>query len=265
MRKKCWENFSYCQYCRIDSLNFFSWKQRKMLDKIFFLLKILFSPKAPRYIVHSCVFLVVGPSSCGMWDATSAWPEEWCHVHAQDSNWWNPGLLKQSTRTQTLGHRTGPWIKNFKALEMYCWAGKKLTSLQRSNMMLKCELSEDWNSFHSEGVCQLWWHTSCLSDGCTGRRRQDKAWACTGTPKAMLLLQGWMSTNPVAWKERARKLAYDHLRTEWTGALPLNGEILPWGSASPSGALQTEFSLLVAVSLRNFKLAVAPGNWQMQV
>ena len=29
-----------------------------------------FSPKAPR--VHSCVFLVVGPSSCGMWDAASA-------------------------------------------------------------------------------------------------------------------------------------------------------------------------------------------------
>uniref|UniRef100_F7DUD7 SPT20 homolog, SAGA complex component n=1 Tax=Equus caballus TaxID=9796 RepID=F7DUD7_HORSE len=26
-------------------------------------------------------YLVVGPSSCGMWDATSAWPDEWCHVH----------------------------------------------------------------------------------------------------------------------------------------------------------------------------------------
>ena len=31
-----------------------------------------------------------------MWDATSAWLDEQCHVHARDPNWWNPGLLKQS-------------------------------------------------------------------------------------------------------------------------------------------------------------------------
>ena len=41
--------------------------------KIFF----LFLPKGPRYIV--AYFLVVGPS-CGMWDATSGWPDEQCHV-----------------------------------------------------------------------------------------------------------------------------------------------------------------------------------------
>uniref|UniRef100_A0A9L0RMG5 NADP-retinol dehydrogenase n=1 Tax=Equus caballus TaxID=9796 RepID=A0A9L0RMG5_HORSE len=40
-----------------------------------------FSPQ-----VHSCTFLAVGPSSCGMWDATSAWLDEQCHVRAQDSN-----------------------------------------------------------------------------------------------------------------------------------------------------------------------------------
>ena len=32
-------------------------------------LKILFLLFLPKLLVHSCVFLVVGPSSCGMWDA----------------------------------------------------------------------------------------------------------------------------------------------------------------------------------------------------
>ena len=63
------------------------------LNFIFF----LFSPKALRYLVVH--FLVVGPSSCGMWDAASAWLGEWCHVRAQDSNWRNPGLPKQSACT----------------------------------------------------------------------------------------------------------------------------------------------------------------------
>ena len=49
--------------------------------KYFVFLFIL--PKPP---VHSCIFLVVGPSSCGMWDAASAWLDEWCHVRAQDPN-----------------------------------------------------------------------------------------------------------------------------------------------------------------------------------
>ena len=43
-----------------------------------------FSPQSP--LVHSCVFFIVGPSSCGMWDAASAWFDEQCHVRAQDSN-----------------------------------------------------------------------------------------------------------------------------------------------------------------------------------
>ena len=43
-----------------------------------------FSPQSPP--VHSCIFFVVGPSSCGMWDAASAWSDEQCHVRAQDWN-----------------------------------------------------------------------------------------------------------------------------------------------------------------------------------
>ena len=58
----------------------------------FFFLKILlfpFSPQSPP--VHSCIFFVVGSSSCGMWDAASAWFDEQCHVRAQDSNQRNTG------------------------------------------------------------------------------------------------------------------------------------------------------------------------------
>ena len=65
-----------------------------------FLLKILFFPfslKTP--LVHSCVFLVVGPSSCGMWDAVSAWLDERYHVPTQDLNQRKPGPLKWSMRT----------------------------------------------------------------------------------------------------------------------------------------------------------------------
>ena len=43
-----------------------------------------FSPQSPA--VHSCIFFVVGPSSCGMWDAASACLDVQCYFHAQDSN-----------------------------------------------------------------------------------------------------------------------------------------------------------------------------------
>ena len=48
-----------------------------------------FSPQSPP--VRSCIFFVVGPSSCGMWDAASAWFDEHCHVCAQDLNQRNTG------------------------------------------------------------------------------------------------------------------------------------------------------------------------------
>ena len=54
-----------------------------------FFIFFLFLPKAPRYIVvYSSLW---GPSSCGMWDAASAWFDEQCHVCAQDSNQRNTG------------------------------------------------------------------------------------------------------------------------------------------------------------------------------
>ena len=69
----------------------------------------LFSPQSPP--VHSCIFLVVGPSSCGMWDAASAWCDEQCHIHTQDPNWRNPGLR---SRVHELNHSaTGSAPRDF--------------------------------------------------------------------------------------------------------------------------------------------------------
>ena len=50
--------------------------------------------------------LVGGPSSCGTWDAASAWLDKWCQVHAQDSNRQNPGppKLGQLSRACELNH-----------------------------------------------------------------------------------------------------------------------------------------------------------------
>ena len=59
---------------------------------IYFFLRFYFFPFSPQSPpVHSCIFFVVGPPSCGMWDAASAWSDEQCHVHAQDSNQRNTG------------------------------------------------------------------------------------------------------------------------------------------------------------------------------
>ena len=69
---------------------------------------LLFSYFSQSPQVHSCVFLLVAPSSCGTWDAASAWLDEWCHVCAQDLNWRNPGPPKQSMWTQPLGRGADP-------------------------------------------------------------------------------------------------------------------------------------------------------------
>ena len=58
-----------------------------------------FSPQSPPVHRRVFFFLVVGPSSCGMWDTVSAWPDERCHVRAQDPNQGNSGPLRRSVRT----------------------------------------------------------------------------------------------------------------------------------------------------------------------
>ena len=62
-----------------------------------------FSPQSP--LVHRCIFFIVAPSSCGMWDAASAWFDEQCHVCTEDLNQWNTGPPAVE-RTNLI---TGPW------------------------------------------------------------------------------------------------------------------------------------------------------------
>ena len=72
--------------------------------------------------VHSYgAFLVVGPSSCGMWDAASMWPDKRCHVRTQDSNRRNPWPPKQNVRTQPLGHGADPSQLFFNRMKREEW------------------------------------------------------------------------------------------------------------------------------------------------
>ena len=86
-------------------------------DFIFF----LFLPKAP--LVHSCIFFVVGPSSCGMWDAASVWFDEQCHVHAQDSKQRNTGPPAAEHVNLTTRPRGQPQDLGFCCLiiPLLCW------------------------------------------------------------------------------------------------------------------------------------------------
>ena len=63
-----------------------------LIQYLFFLKIFCFFPFSPQGTpVHSRIFLLVGPSSYGIWDAASAWFDEQCHVRAQDLNQWNTG------------------------------------------------------------------------------------------------------------------------------------------------------------------------------
>ena len=57
--------------------------QGQLLPTTSFFFPLLFLPKSPQYIV---VYFSCDPSSCGMWDAASAWLDEQCPVHTQDPN-----------------------------------------------------------------------------------------------------------------------------------------------------------------------------------
>ena len=83
--------------------------------QLFFFLKIFyFFPFSPQSSpVHRCIFFVVGPSSCGMWDAASAWFDEQCHVLAQDSNQWNIGPPAAERANLTTRPRGQPQDSNF--------------------------------------------------------------------------------------------------------------------------------------------------------
>ena len=55
----------------------------------------------------------MGPSSCGVWDATSAWFDEQCHVRAQDSNQPNTGPPAAERANPTTRPRDQPLLPMF--------------------------------------------------------------------------------------------------------------------------------------------------------
>ena len=94
----------------------------------FFFFKILFFPLSPQSPpVHSCILFVVGPSSCGVWDAASAWSDEQCHVHAQDSNQRNTGPPAAERANPTTRPRGQPLVLFFFIIVIGClWARIRL-------------------------------------------------------------------------------------------------------------------------------------------
>ena len=64
----------------------------------FFILRFYFFPFSPQSPpVHSCIFFVVGPSSCGMWDAASAWFDEQSAPRIQTNE--TLGCVQRSAQT----------------------------------------------------------------------------------------------------------------------------------------------------------------------
>ena len=83
--KKMWSLRDLKLYCGIiHFLRGFSGRNSDKIKKeklmglsLFFFKDFIFSPFSPQSPpVHSYIFFVVGPSSCGMWDAASAWSDE---------------------------------------------------------------------------------------------------------------------------------------------------------------------------------------------
>ena len=79
-------------------------------------LYFFFLPKAP---VHPTVVYPSWKSFySSMWDAATAWPDEWCVGPHPGSEPANPGLLKQSAWTQAL-HTTGPALSLYFCLTIW--------------------------------------------------------------------------------------------------------------------------------------------------
>ena len=69
--RACGNSYRIWTFCLTPALLFLSF--------FFFSYRFYFPFSSQSHRVHSCIFLVMGPS-CGMWDATSAWLDEWRHV-----------------------------------------------------------------------------------------------------------------------------------------------------------------------------------------
>ncbi|XP_070340015.1 queuosine-tRNA galactosyltransferase isoform X9 [Equus asinus] len=95
----------------------------------FFFKDFIFFPFSPQSTpVHSCVFFVVGPSSCGMWDTASAWFDEQCHVCAQDSNQRNTGLPAAERTNLTTWPRGQPLHNILEKTKLQHWENRRVVA-----------------------------------------------------------------------------------------------------------------------------------------
>src|SRR3712207_6933106 len=89
--------------------------------------------------VQTCALPI---SSCGMWDAASAWSDEQCHVRAQDSNQRNTGPPAAERANLTTGPRGQPQETEFLACP-------KISSLSRSEeRRVGKECRSRWSPYH---------------------------------------------------------------------------------------------------------------------
>ena len=79
----------------------------EQLLPIFFFFPFFLSLKPPGTQLY---IPVVSVSGCAMWDAISAWPDEQCHVCAQDPNQRNPGPAKAERELNHLATGLAPCV-----------------------------------------------------------------------------------------------------------------------------------------------------------
>ena len=112
-----------------------------------------FSPQSPP--VHSCIFFVMGSSSCGMWDAASAWSDEQCHVRAQDSNQRNTGPPAAEHANLTTRPRVQPlsqWILKVTTYNDLVSHEVLTTGSECADRTLRCEI-QVWVTSRAHWLC----------------------------------------------------------------------------------------------------------------
>ena len=126
-----------------------------------FFLKILFFPFSPQSPpVHSCIFFLVGPSICGMWDTASVGLDEKYHVRAQDSNQRNTGPPAAERANLTT------WPQ-----------GQSL-----NDVFLKLLKTTGWREYKEKVTLNLLWARPCNPKGPIGRSLKPRRFARVHEP-----------------------------------------------------------------------------------
>ena len=110
-----------------------------------------FSPQSPP--VHSSVFFVVGPFSCGMWDGASAWFDEQCYVRSQDSNQRNTGPPTAERTDLTTRPRGQPCTMPFLRMSKQLGEVRSLGGTVRSSIHIQPCLPQSQYAHQPHSPC----------------------------------------------------------------------------------------------------------------